>query len=190
MTSDDTSIGDASNPEDAIIITQDDISNYNPSQILPLSATKIAEICKWLQPTEYHIPGGEYRRHLASHMPGTGRWLLSSEAYMQWLNSKDDGLLCIKGIPGSGKSVIGHRVEPKMHSIVLLFSPDYRRKSQPCHSIERLDGPDTRVLSASAGTVVRVFETAPRRRECSFKKHIKTLKNSLCKPTQQCILRG
>ncbi|KAJ5184304.1 hypothetical protein N7472_009144 [Penicillium cf. griseofulvum] len=42
----------------------------------------------------------------ASHIsPGTGKWLTSTTNYQQW-HQGDDGLLWIKGIPGSGKSVL------------------------------------------------------------------------------------
>jgi hypothetical protein len=60
-------------------------------------------------------------------MPGTGSWLLSSDSYLQWLNSKDDGLLWIKGIPGSGKSVAAANIinqlatQSTSKSIVLFF---------------------------------------------------------------------
>lgn len=91
---------------DAVIIDRDDISNYNPEQILPEDPKTIQKIRAWLQPTSYDIGGGEYRKHLASHVAGTGAWLTSSAIYQQWLQSDEHGLLWIKGIPGSGKSVM------------------------------------------------------------------------------------
>lgn len=90
---------------DAIIIDREDVSNYNPDQILPKSTEDIKTIRKWLEPTSYAIAGGEFRKHLSSHAPGTGRWLTSTEEYQQWLHLEERGLLWIKGIPGSGKSV-------------------------------------------------------------------------------------
>ncbi|KAH7149027.1 ankyrin repeat-containing domain protein [Dactylonectria estremocensis] len=91
---------------DAVIIDYDDVSNYNPEQILPESPENIQKIRSWLQPTAYAITGGEYRKHLDSHVAGTGGWLTSSATYQQWLTGSGNGLLWIKGIPGSGKSVI------------------------------------------------------------------------------------
>lgn len=91
---------------DAIIIDRDDISNYNPDQILPESPETIQKIRTWLQPTSYDIVGGEYRKHLACHVKGTGDWLTSSDTYQEWLKSEEFGLLWIRGIPGSGKSVM------------------------------------------------------------------------------------
>ena len=88
------------------MIDSDDVSNYNPGHVLPESPETIQTIRKWLQPTEYDGPGGEFRRHLASHVAGTGEWLASSSTYEQWLQSADNGLLWIKGSPGSGKSVM------------------------------------------------------------------------------------
>ncbi|PVH97376.1 ankyrin [Periconia macrospinosa] len=92
--------------DDVVLIDRDDVSNYNPEQILPESPEEIKAIRNWLEPTEYWLDSGEYRKHLASHVNGTGAWLTSSETYNQWLKSKDHGLLWIKGIPGSGKSVV------------------------------------------------------------------------------------
>ncbi|CAH0055187.1 unnamed protein product [Clonostachys solani] len=91
---------------DAVMIDRDDVSNYNPEQILPQPADIIQKIRAWLRPTSYDIAGGEYRKHLASHVSGTGSWLTSSDTYKQWLEDDQHGLLWIKGIPGSGKSVM------------------------------------------------------------------------------------
>ncbi|CAI6082842.1 unnamed protein product [Clonostachys chloroleuca] len=94
------------NDSDAVIIGHDDISNYNPEQILPESAETLQKIRDWLKPTAYNAPGGEYQKHLKSHVKGTGAWLTSDEAYAKWLRGSEEGLLWIQGIPGSGKSVI------------------------------------------------------------------------------------
>ncbi|CAH0026195.1 unnamed protein product [Clonostachys rhizophaga] len=91
---------------DAVVIDRDDVSNYNPEQILPQPEEIIQKIRAWLQPTSYDIAGGEYRKHLASHVSGTGSWLTESDTYKQWLEDDQHGLLWIKGIPGSGKSVM------------------------------------------------------------------------------------
>lgn len=95
-----------SDDEDLVIIDNDQISNYNMDNILPESPATIAELRAWLKPTEYNLDSGEYRKHLASRLEGTGAWLTESEEYRQWHNGSEDGLLWIKGIPGSGKSVV------------------------------------------------------------------------------------
>ncbi|KAI1191179.1 hypothetical protein F5B17DRAFT_350560 [Nemania serpens] len=98
---------DTSDPgSDVVFIDRDDISNYNPDHILPQSPDVIASIRQWLQPTAYEDPFGEYRKHLASHAAGTGAWITSSAPYREWLQSQELGTLWVKGIPGSGKSVI------------------------------------------------------------------------------------
>ncbi|CAH0055349.1 unnamed protein product [Clonostachys solani] len=94
------------NDSDALIIGHDDISNYNPEQILPESPETLQKIRGWLKPTAYNAPGGEYEKHLKSHVQGTGTWLTSNETYAKWLRGSEEGLLWIQGIPGSGKSVI------------------------------------------------------------------------------------
>jgi ankyrin repeat protein len=96
--------------DDAIIIGRDDIRNYNPEQILPESGQTIAAIRAWLQPTSYDNESGEYQKHLASHAAGTGNWLTASTAYHDWLRNDERGLLWIKGIPGSGKSVLASKL--------------------------------------------------------------------------------
>jgi ankyrin repeat protein len=91
---------------DAVFINHDDISNYNPEQILPESEEEIKRIRNWLNPTAYNLKNGEYRKHLASHVAGTGTWFTSSSSYQEWLTGKEYGMLWVKGIPGSGKSVL------------------------------------------------------------------------------------
>ncbi|KAK3328716.1 ankyrin repeat-containing domain protein [Apodospora peruviana] len=111
--------------EDVAVIDQDDISNYNPENILPESPEVIGRIRKWLVPTAYDLESGEYRRHLASHLDGTGQWLLDAPTYQQWHDSSDHGLLWVKGIPGSGKSVfaatLAHELAKEGHPMLFFF---------------------------------------------------------------------
>ncbi|KAK7189881.1 hypothetical protein DPSP01_008409 [Paraphaeosphaeria sporulosa] len=114
--------------DDAIVIHRDDISDYNPENVLPQSPEEIRKIRSWLKPTDYELDSGEFRKHLASHLPGTGAWLTSSHTYLNWHQSTNDGLLWIKGIPGSGKSVLAaHLVdalaqsEPGTHVLYFFF---------------------------------------------------------------------
>lgn len=95
-----------SDPEgDTVLVGAGDVQGFNPDNILPLPAEKLAQITKWLQPTPYDFERSEYSRHKASHLLGTGTWLKITQIYQQW-HSGDNGLLWIKGIPGSGKSVM------------------------------------------------------------------------------------
>ncbi|KAK7702812.1 hypothetical protein SLS64_009422 [Diaporthe eres] len=96
--------------DEAVIIDRDDVSNYNPEQILPESPEVIQKLRAWLKPTSYDLESSEYRKHLGSHAPGTGNWLTTSRAYKDWLQGEDTGLLWIKGIPGSGKSVLASSI--------------------------------------------------------------------------------
>ncbi|KEY64017.1 hypothetical protein S7711_07381 [Stachybotrys chartarum IBT 7711] len=90
---------------DAIVIENDDVSNYNPGNILPKSTEDLRKIREWLEPASYAIFGGELPRHLASYADWTGQWLTSTDGHQQWFQGLKHGLLCIKGVPGSGKSV-------------------------------------------------------------------------------------
>ncbi|KAF4904338.1 Ankyrin-3 [Colletotrichum fructicola] len=95
---------------DAVMIDRDDISDYNPDQILPEPPEVIENQRAWLQPTKYDLESGEYRKHLSSRVPGTGEWIASNSTYNNWLKGEEQGLLWIKGIPGSGKSVLASKV--------------------------------------------------------------------------------
>ncbi|KAI9043325.1 uncharacterized protein KD926_003855 [Aspergillus affinis] len=68
------------------------------------------EIRSWLSPTEFDSEGSEYRKHLNAHVPTTGDWLFQAEQYKNWYASTDNDILWIKGIPGSGKSVIAANI--------------------------------------------------------------------------------
>jgi hypothetical protein len=87
------------------MIDRDDVSNYNEANILPESPATLQRIRAWLRPTAYNLESSEYRKHLASHLPGTGNWLTSSTTYRQWRDSVVHSMLWIKGVPGSGKSI-------------------------------------------------------------------------------------
>ncbi|KAJ4134785.1 hypothetical protein NW768_004388 [Fusarium equiseti] len=103
-------------PEDSdiVVIDKDDTSNYNPDHVLPQSEATIASIREWLRPTEYQHESSEYRKHLAFHLEGTGEWLYHSQNYQRWHESSEDGLLWIKGVPGSGKSVVAAKTIHKL----------------------------------------------------------------------------
>ncbi|KAK5653030.1 hypothetical protein OQA88_9316 [Cercophora sp. LCS_1] len=110
---------------DAVILGRDDVSDFNGENILPLPEEELAKIRAWLKPTNYDHEGGEFKRHQASHLAGTGGWLFASDAYRQWHSSKDKGLLWIRGIPGSGKSVfaasIVDRLRQEGHPVLYFF---------------------------------------------------------------------
>ncbi|KAF4999305.1 hypothetical protein FGRMN_2533 [Fusarium graminum] len=107
---------DPPSPEgsDIVVVDRDDNSSFNTENMFPQSDDTIASIREWLQPTEYNLKSSEYHKHLASHLEGTGEWLQNSKHYRNWHDSIDNGLLWIKGIPGSGKSVIAATIIRKL----------------------------------------------------------------------------
>ena len=115
----------ADSDEDLAIIGKADVSNYNPDHILPEQPKVLHKIRAWLDPTPYLHEGGEYRRHLASYVEGTGSWLTATETYRKWHSGPDHGLLWIKGIPGSGKSVfaatLAHVLATEGHPMLFFF---------------------------------------------------------------------
>lgn len=66
----------------------------------------IQELKIWLSPTDSTSPASEYRKHLNSRAPGTGKWILDTDQYRRWSDTDRIGDLWIRGIPGSGKSVV------------------------------------------------------------------------------------
>jgi hypothetical protein len=89
---------------DAVVFDHEAISNYNPGQTLSEPPEDSTKVRSRLKPTSYNTPGGEYRKHLASHVADTGTWLTSSAAYQKWLQSDKHELLWIKRITGSESS--------------------------------------------------------------------------------------
>jgi ankyrin repeat protein len=112
---------------DVVLVGPGDISDFNEENILPLQAHELNEVRDWLQPTPYDQEESEFSRHLASYLRGTGQWLTSTSTYKQWHQGDENGLLWIKGIPGSGKSVMAAsiiqqlRQEEKERVPVLYF---------------------------------------------------------------------
>ncbi|KAL5350008.1 hypothetical protein ACLOAV_005044 [Pseudogymnoascus australis] len=96
----------ASWEDDAVLLGRNDVSDFNDGNILPQPPETLAKIRKWLNPTAYDGKDSEFAKHLASHLAGTGLWVRNSTAYMEWHTGTEHGLLWIRGIPGSGKSVV------------------------------------------------------------------------------------
>lgn len=90
--------------DDAIVLEESDIADYNEANILPEPPESQAAIIEWLQPTCFNAKDGEYRKHLSFRMANTGGWLWESASLRKWLDDGDHGMLWLKGIPGSGKS--------------------------------------------------------------------------------------
>ncbi|KAK0730870.1 hypothetical protein B0H67DRAFT_563153 [Lasiosphaeris hirsuta] len=68
------------------------------------------EILEWLTPVNY---GPDQSEYFNRRQPGTGQWLLSSEKFDAWVNSKKQTLFC-PGIPGSGKTFLTSIVVDKL----------------------------------------------------------------------------
>ncbi|GAM41921.1 hypothetical protein TCE0_042f15429 [Talaromyces pinophilus] len=99
------SLIDSEDP-DTVWISPDDIRDFNEDNILPLPADELENIRNWLQPTPYDLERSEFSRHIASYLQGTCQWLLSTRTYKEWHQGIENGVLWLKGIPGSGKSVM------------------------------------------------------------------------------------
>lgn len=84
--------------DDPVVLSRDDVADFNECNILPQSTETLDDIRKWLRTTEYDGEASEYGKHLSSHLPGTGQWLLSSSIFRQWHSGDQHGLLWIRGM--------------------------------------------------------------------------------------------
>ncbi|KAH7142589.1 ankyrin repeat-containing domain protein [Dactylonectria estremocensis] len=92
-------------PEDFVFVE-------DPDQAGTLEAT-----LNWLTPTDYDGDGSEYRKHVGIRAPGTADWLFEHHDFKSWSSSTDRNLLWIKGVPGSGKSILASSVIERPRSI-------------------------------------------------------------------------
>lgn len=65
-------------------------------------ARKAREILEWISPINY---GSRQSDFIRRRQPGTGEWLLHSEPYRQWVDTKGLTLFC-PGVPGAGKTIL------------------------------------------------------------------------------------
>jgi hypothetical protein len=69
-------------------------------------ALDCSKIIVWLKPIEHDAPSSEFKRHLSSQSPGTGEWIRETARFIQWHSPETNGSICIKAVPGAGKSVV------------------------------------------------------------------------------------
>ncbi|KAJ6035731.1 hypothetical protein N7540_000010 [Penicillium herquei] len=108
---------------DVVLVGPSDIRDINKENILPLPTEDFNKVRDWLQPTPYDLERSEFSRHLESHLVGTCQWLTSTNTYQQWHKGDENGLLWIKGIPGSGKSVMAASIihQLRKENVPVLF---------------------------------------------------------------------
>lgn len=100
-----STFGFNSEEDDFILVKSDAIPEFE-REAIPLSVEDTSKIREWLQPTPYEEERSEFSRHISSYLSGTGEWLTSTTTYQERHQGQDNGLLWLKGIPGSGKSVL------------------------------------------------------------------------------------
>lgn len=96
--------------QDFVVVNDKNLADFNPASLLPQPSEDILKIRQWLQPTDYEAESSEYKKHLSSFVPGTGEWIRKTKQYQQWLQNPGHGTLWLKGVAGSGKSVIAAHV--------------------------------------------------------------------------------
>ncbi|OJI79444.1 hypothetical protein ASPTUDRAFT_130991 [Aspergillus tubingensis CBS 134.48] len=60
------------------------------------------ELLEWLTTVNYASQQGEY---LDRRQEGTGKWLLGTDKFQQWINTDNKNIICT-GIPGAGKTIL------------------------------------------------------------------------------------
>ncbi|OBS22820.1 hypothetical protein FPOA_09145 [Fusarium poae] len=96
--------------DDVVVVDRLHIADYNEANILPQDKTTLERLLDWLSPTKYAGDGSELNKHAASHLKGTSQWLLDSHIFKQWHHGNSHGILWIRGVPGTGKSVLAARL--------------------------------------------------------------------------------
>ncbi|PYH66772.1 uncharacterized protein BO88DRAFT_392289 [Aspergillus vadensis CBS 113365] len=60
------------------------------------------KLLEWLTTVNYATQQGEYFKR---RQEGTGKWLLGTDKFQQWINNENKNILCT-GIPGAGKTML------------------------------------------------------------------------------------
>ncbi|KAI9836516.1 MAG: hypothetical protein M1837_003288 [Sclerophora amabilis] len=129
--------------EEYVLVNRTHPGDYKAAEILPQTTEVIDEIKQWLSPTDYCSESSEYRKHLKSHLDGTGLWVTETEQYRKWHQTPETGTIWIKGVPGSGKSVIAASFIDRLaktENVPVLFFFFFRygsSKNRTPHSLVR-----------------------------------------------------
>ncbi|KAJ5833328.1 Ankyrin repeat-containing protein [Penicillium riverlandense] len=96
-------------------------------------------IKEWLEPTDYDSEASEYKKHLASRVPGTGDWIYDTAEYQRWLSSGTP--LWIKAVAGAGKSVLAASLISTLAQrggpVLFFFFRQIIAENHDCHTLVR-----------------------------------------------------
>jgi hypothetical protein len=81
---------------------RDGVDQSNTRQENQERKQKHQAILDWLTPIDYTPQQNDF---ITRRQEGTGQWLLDSEEFQTWLNTKEQTLFC-SGIPGAGKTIL------------------------------------------------------------------------------------
>ncbi|KAL3472288.1 ankyrin repeat-containing domain protein [Aspergillus californicus] len=108
----------------------------------PFSPKQVSELKAWLRPTDYLGESSDFKKHLNSHVPGTGEWLQQTTHYQQWHEGAADALW-LKAIAGAGKSVLAARLISHLQStesqtpVLFFFFRQIVASNHGIHSLVR-----------------------------------------------------
>ncbi|KAJ3532880.1 hypothetical protein NM208_g8239 [Fusarium decemcellulare] len=123
------------------------------------------EIYQWISTVDH---GSQQRRFFGERFAETGQWLLSSDKFQKWLNTKGEVLFC-PGLPGAGKTtltsvVIDHLLESKEEAGIAYHYCDFRLQDQE-HAYQ--------ILSSILKQLARCLDSMPESLMSLFDKHKK-----------------
>ncbi|KAK8048380.1 hypothetical protein PG994_010110 [Apiospora phragmitis] len=92
------------------------------------------DVLDWLTPLNY---GPQHSDYLRRRQPGTGQWLLDSEEYQTWRETRQQTLFC-PGMPGAGKTILTssviddleHRFWDDSTSAIAYVYCNFKRKDE------------------------------------------------------------
>ncbi|KXH49877.1 hypothetical protein CNYM01_08070 [Colletotrichum nymphaeae SA-01] len=81
---------------------------------------------------------GELIESKGGFVEGTCRWVRSEESYRSWLESKQSAILCISGLPGTGKTMLSYFITKELEKLTqsipgdvlfCFYNPQYPEKN-------------------------------------------------------------
>lgn len=93
------------------------------------------EFLKWLSPLDFQ----EQHREVSSlRLQNSGKWVMEHKAMLRWRNASSSSIMLLRGVPGSGKSMLASRVidslseqSTEMSMVQLAYFYCKRRSSEP-----------------------------------------------------------
>lgn len=107
---------------DPLYSIDDKVSSLYDQMERTQQLAELTRVLDWLSPAAQESRRKTYHKSLGSptnRLPGSGRWLLEDQEYLQWQNSKGSSVACLSGIEGTGKTMLLSAVIDHLQSRIL-----------------------------------------------------------------------